>query len=212
MWGCSRRGLCCCGAPAWPELAPELYGEQAPFIGGLPGAFDYISAYLQERIKSGPFPGVPLRYDRHYYGPDAAAASPLAKRLTLRSVWRYNRTHYAANHEYNLAVLRELLRLAQEKGYQPVLYDQPLNTIVAGDWAGVLPKYRAEVQRIAADYGVPYLHIERTLALRDDDFADLYHLMPPARARWQTQMAREVAALLRSGAGPMASPSPSSSP
>jgi hypothetical protein len=184
-------------SPRLAELAPALYGERAPLIGGIPGAFDYISAYLQERVKSGPFPGVPLRYDRHYYGPDAEAASPLAKRATLPSVWRYNREHYAANHEYNLAVLRELLRLAQEKGFSPVLFDQPLNTIVAGDWAGVLPKYRAEAERIAAEYDVPYLHIERSLTLRDDDFADLYHLMPPARARWQTQMAVAVAALLR---------------
>ena len=194
------------------QLAPTLFGERAPFIGGLPGAFDFISAYVQERLKSGPFPGIPLRYDRHYYGRDAKAALPLAKRLTLRSVWDFNRRHYAANHEYNLTVLRELLRLAQEKGFQPVLYDQPLNTVVAGDWAGVLPKYRAEVRRIAADYGVPYMHVERKLALRDEDFADLYHLMPPARARWQARMAREVAALLRSGAGPSASPAPSASP
>ena len=194
------------------RLAPALFGERAPFIGGLPGAFDFISAYLRQRIKSGPFPGVPLRYDRHYYGRDATAATPLAKRLNLRSVWDFNRTRYAANHEYNLAVLRELLRLALEKGFQPVLYDQPLNTVVAGDWAGVLPKYRAQVRRIAADYGVPYLHVERKLALRDHDFADLYHLMPPARARWQTRMAREVAALLRSGAGRSPSPGPSAAP
>jgi hypothetical protein len=139
-------------------------------------------------------------------------STPLAKRLNLRSVWDFNRTNYAANHEYNLTVLRELLRLAQERGFQPVLYDQPLNTVVAGDWAGVLPKYRAEVRRIAADYGVPYLHVERTLALRDVDFADLYHLMPPARARWQARLAREVAALLRSGAVPSPSPAPSPAP
>ena len=85
------------------RLAPALFGERAPFIGGLPGAFDFISAYLRQRIKSGPFPGVPLRYDRHYYGRDATAATPLAKRLNLRSVWDFNRTRYAANHEYNLA-------------------------------------------------------------------------------------------------------------
>ena len=98
------------------RLAPALFGERAPFIGGLPGAFDFISAYLRQRIKSGPFPGVALRYDRHYYGRDATAATPLAKRLTLRSVWRFNRINYAANHEYNFTVLRRLLALAQGEG------------------------------------------------------------------------------------------------
>jgi len=188
-------------SPRLKALAPELYGVEAPWMGGLPGAFDFISGYLQQRVRTGPAPGAALRYDPHYYGPDATAASPLAKRLTLESVWRYNRTHYAANHEYNLEVLGELVGLARERGFEPVFFDQPLNTFAAGDWAGVLPEYRAEVERLAAELDVPYLHIERSLELRDDDFADLYHLMPPARARWQGQMAREVGELLRSAAG-----------
>ena len=57
------------------------------------------------------------------------------------------------------------------------------------------------MKRLAADYGLPYLRVDRTLALRDEDFADLYHLMPPARARWQEQMALEVRALLASPTG-----------
>jgi hypothetical protein len=180
------------------ELAPELYGTEAPWMGGLPGAFDFISGYVQQRVRTGPPPGVALRYDPHYYGPDATAASPLAKRLTLESVWRDNRTLYAANHEYNLEVLGELVRLARERGFEPVLFDQPLNTFAGGDWAGVLPEYRAAVESFAAELDVPYLHVERSLELRDADFADLYHLMPPARARWQEQMAREVGELLAS--------------
>ena len=78
-----------------------------------------------------------------------------------------------------------------------MFFEQPLNTHVAGDWAGVLPAYRAEVASIAAEYDVPYLRIDESLDLCDEDFVDLYHLMPPARARWQTQMAREVGELLR---------------
>jgi len=183
-------------SPRLEELGPELYGREAPWLGGLPGAFDFISGYLQQRVKSGPAPGVALEYDPHYYGPDAVAALPLAKRATLESVWEYNRTHYAANHEYNLTVLRELIGLARERGFTPVLFEQPLNTFAAGDWAGVLPKYRAEVGRIAAEYDVPYLRIDESIELRDADFGDLYHLMPEARRRWQLQMAREVGELL----------------
>jgi hypothetical protein len=189
-------------SPRLQELAPELYGVEASWMGGLPGAFDFISGYVQQRVRSGPAPGAALRYDPHYYGPEATAASPLAKRLTLESVWRYNREHYAANHGYNLEVLGELVRLARERGFEPVFFDQPLNTFAAGDWAGVLPQYRAAVEGLAAELDVPYLHIERSLDLRDDDFADLYHLMPPSRARWQEQMAREVGELLASPDAP----------
>jgi len=61
-------------------------------------------------VKSGPLPGRRQPYARHYYGRDSAAASPQAKRATLESVWRYNRTRYTANHAYNLRVLEELVR------------------------------------------------------------------------------------------------------
>lgn len=184
-------------SPRLQELAPQLYGEEASWTGGLPGACDFVSAYLQERIRSGPLPGMPVRYARHYFGRDSTAASQRAKRRGLDYVWRYNRTHYAANHEYNLTLLRELVRFARERGFDPVFFEQPLNTHVAGDWAGVLPAYRAEVASIAAEYDVPYIRVDRSVALRDEDFADLYHLMPPARARWQSRMARDVGELLR---------------
>ena len=184
-------------SPRLRELAPELYGHEASWTSGLPGAYDYISAYLQERVTSGALPGRQLHYLRHYFGPDATAVSAKGKRATLGSVWEYNREHYAANHAYNFAVLRELLTLAREKGFDVTFFEQPLNTSVAGDWAGVLPRYRAEVARVAAANDIPYLRIERSLRLTDDDFVDLYHLLSPARARWQRQLAREVAALFR---------------
>jgi hypothetical protein len=199
-------------SPRLARLAPALYGRQASWMGGLPGAFDYISSYLRQRVRSGPFPGVRLRYDRHYYGFGATAASRRAKRRGLPFVYRYNRTRYAANHEYNTAVLRALLELARERGLEPVFFDQPLNTSAAGDWAGLLPRFRAEARRLAAEYRVPYLHVERDLTLRDVDFADLYHLMPPARARWQEKMARDVGELLRAQTNEAGSPSPAASP
>lgn len=184
-------------SPRLRELAPGLYGRAASWTGGLPGAFDFISAYVRERVTSGPLPGRRLTYRRHYFGPGSTAFSARLKRATLGSVWEYNRTHYAANHEYNLRMLRELVDLARARGFEIAFFEQPLNTSVAGDWAGVVPKYRAAVGRIATAYHVPYLRVEQRLQLGDEDFVDLYHLLPEARARWQTQMAREVAGLLR---------------
>jgi len=85
------------------------------------------------------------------------------------------------------------------------LYDQPLNTSAAGpDWAGVVPAYRAACRRLARKYGVAYLHIERAVKLKDADFADLFHLLAPGRAKWQPEMARQLAAALRSPSGPPA--------
>jgi hypothetical protein len=184
-------------SPRLRELAPALYGREASWTGGLPGAFDFISAYVRERVSSGSVPGRRLHYLRHYFGPEASAASGRAKRATLESVWQYNRSRYADNHEYNMAVLRELVELARERGFDVAFFEQPLNTEVAGDWAGVLPRYRAEVERVAAAYDVPYLRIERGLRLGDEDCVDPYPLLSPARARWQARMARELAGILR---------------
>ncbi len=179
------------------ELAPQLYGRGPSWTAGLPGAFDYVSAYIRQRLAEGPLPGRRLSYLRHYYGPDAPPEDPHAKRASLESVYEYNRTRYAAYHEYNLSVLHELVRLARDKGFDVVFFEQPLNTWVAGDWDGVLPRYRAEVERIAQGEDVPYLRVERNLRLGDADFVDLYHLLSSSRGRWQKQMAYEVAGLLR---------------
>jgi hypothetical protein len=179
------------------ELAPGLYGREAPWTAGLPGAFDYVSAYVRQRLAEGPLPGRRTRYLRHYYGPEAPPEDPHAKRASLESVYEHNRTQYAANHEYNLVVLRELVELARDKGFDVAFFEQPLNTWVAGDWAGVLPRYRSEVGHIAQLEEVPYLRVDRNLRLGDADFVDLYHLLSASRARWEKQMAREVAGLLR---------------
>jgi hypothetical protein len=99
--------------------------------------------------------------------------------------------------DYNFAMLEEILKLAQERGYDVVLYDQPLNASAAGaDWAGVVPAYRKRARALAARYGVRYIDIERRVKLTDGDFADLFHLLAPARLKWQPVMARDLASTL----------------
>jgi hypothetical protein len=109
--------------------------------------------------------------------------------------------------DYNFGMLEETLKLARERGYDVVLYDQPLNASAAGpDWDGVVPAYRKRAEALAARYDVPYVHIEQHVVLKDDDFADLFHLLAPARLKWQPEMARELASTLSTpAAGPVAS-------
>lgn len=183
-------------SPRLDELAPELYGREATWAGGIPGVWDFVAGYVRERVSSGLLPGRRLKYLRHYYGRGAVAVSAGDLSSGLPSVFAYNSTHYAANHDYNVRVLRELVTLAQSRGFRVVFFDQPLNTSVAGDWAGVLPRYRAEVRRLSAEYGVPYLRLQPGLRLTGADFVDLYHLLPRARLRWQSRLAHALAHLL----------------
>ncbi len=195
-------------SPRLRELAPELYGREASWTGGLPGVWDFVSGYVRARVSSGPLPGRELRYLHHYYGRGAVPVSAAGKRATLTSVWEYNAAHYAANHAYNLRMLRELVGLARARGFRVVFFEQPLNTEIAGDWAGVLPRYRRAVARVAAECGVPFLRLQKDLRLGDEDFVDLYHLLPKSRVRWQARMAHEVARLLRPQSAFLAGVSP----
>jgi hypothetical protein len=68
----------------------------------------------------------------------------------------------------------------------------------------VVPAYRKRADELARRYDVPYVHIERNVDLTDQDFADLFHLLAPARLKWQPEMARQIAATLPEPTEPLA--------
>jgi len=194
-------------SPRLEALAQRFYGQSPAAFGVIPGFFDYLGSYVKARDgKAGrPALGASLAYAEHYYPPGAKGHLPLGKRRNVLYVLEEDVKLYRQYSAYNLAMLEEILKLARDRGFAVALYDQPLNTSAAGpDWAGVVPAYRAACRRLAREYGVAYLHIERAVALKDDDFADLFHLLAPGRAKWQPEMARQLAAALRSPAAPVA--------
>jgi len=185
-------------SPRLELLSSKLFGKHPPFGGALPGIFDYTGAYLRARAADGVFWGGRISYTPHYYPSGEKGALPLAKRLNVDAVLTRDGALYAQYGHYNFTVLRELIRLARERGYLVALYDQPLNSSAAGpDWAGVLPDYRSRAEALARRTGAVYLHVERGVHLEDADFADLYHLLSSGRAKWQPELARQVAGLVR---------------
>jgi hypothetical protein len=179
-------------SPRLEALGPELYGRGSPFWGLLPGMFDYAGAYIRERADA-PFWGVRIPYAHHYWQRGETGALPLAKRRNVLAVLARDQRLYAENADYNFRVLREILRLAQERGFAVVLWDQPLNGSAAGpDWAGVVPAYRERAQALADEAGVPYIHPGDAAGLTDADFADLYHLLHHGRLKWQPSFSRQV--------------------
>ena len=128
--------------------------------------------------------GTPIIYETHYYPWGAKGHLPLGKRRNVLYVLEKDVELYRKYADYNFAMLEEILKLADERGFDVVLYDQPLNASAAGpDWNGVVPAYRKRARELAARYDVPYVHIERGVKLSDDDFADLFHLLAPAPAQ-----------------------------
>ena len=201
-------------SPRLASLSQRLYGRDAPRTGAIPGMFDYIGSYLRERAAGPAAWGTRLRYETHYYPAGAKGHTQLGKRRNVLYVLEKDVRLYRRHADYNFAVLEEVLKLARERGYSVALYDQPLNASAAGpDWYGVVPAYRARARKLAARYQVPYLHIERGVQLTDHDFADLFHLLAPGRAKWQPEMARQLATVFRSPvSGPVAAGPPAARP
>lgn len=184
-------------SPRLSALGPSLYGRGSRFWGLLPGMFDYAGAYIRERANA-PFWGVRIPYAHHYWQKGEHGALPLAKRRNVLAVLARDQRLYAQNADYNFTVLREILRLAQERGFAVVLWDQPLNGSAAGpDWAGVVPAYRKRAEALAREAGVPYIHPGDIAGLEDADFADLFHLLDRGRLKWQPSFSQQVTDAIR---------------
>jgi hypothetical protein len=189
-------------SPRLAAVAPRYFGQTPAPTGAIPGLFDYIGSYVRERAAGKTPWGGRLRYETHYYPPGAKGHTQLGKRRNVLYVLEKDVKLYRKYADYNFAMLEEVLDLARDRGYSVVLYDQPLNASAAGpDWAGVVPAYRKRATQLAARYDVPYLHIERRVELNDLDFADLFHLFAHGRAKWQPEMARQLAGALNTQAG-----------
>jgi hypothetical protein len=184
-------------SPRLAALGPTFYGRHSRFWGLIPGMFDYAGAYMRARAADGPFWGVRIPYAHHYWKKGETGASPLAKRRNVLAVLARDQRLYEQNADYNFAMLREILRLAQERGFAVVLWDQPLNGFAAGpDWAGVVPAYRARAEALAREAGIPYIHPANGAHLVDADFADLFHLLDSGRLKWQPSFSQKLVAAI----------------
>jgi hypothetical protein len=192
-------------SPRLEAIAPRYFGKTAPATGALPGIFDYVGSYLRERAAGKALWGSRIIYETHYYPWGAKGHTQFGKRHNVLYVLEKDVRLYRKYADYNFAMLEEILKLADERGFDVVLYDQPLNASAAGpDWNGVVPAYRKRARALAERYGAAYVHIERGVKLRDDDFADLFHLLAPGRLKWQPEMARLLASALPAAHGSVA--------
>ena len=181
-------------SPRLEKIAPRYFGKKAPTTGAIPGIFDYVGSYLRERAAGDTPWGGRIIYETHYYPWGAKGHTQFGKRHNVLYVLEKDVRLYRKYADYNFAMLEEILRLAEERGFDVVLYDQPLNAFAAGaDWSGVVPAYRKRARALAEKYDVPYVNIGRDVELTDWDFADLFHLLAQGRLKWQPEMARRLA-------------------
>lgn len=182
-----------------PALASVLAGRTS--IGGrlpgiLPGILEFSVSYLKQRasltrrwLRSVP-------YAHHYYG-DGPVASLACKRAVSREELAYEEPRFRRYAAYNLDVLAEIVRLARERGFSVVFFEQPLGPKVSRPgWDSFLADYRARVSALAWRLRVPHVDVQSASGVRLRDFADLFHLVNSGRDKWTAPFARALAKVL----------------
>ena len=136
-------------------------------------------------------------YDSHRFH-DGQQLSVAAKRK-LAAAWLVDRYPvFKARYSGQIALLRQLIALCQQKGFCPVLVELPLNLPIIGhSWDGARNTYHAGARAVAAAYGIPYVDFIAHIGLVSHDFMDVSHLVEPGRAKYQARLSHEVVTRLK---------------
>ena len=184
-----------------PHLAAVLAGRTSlkqRLPGMLTGVFDFALTYLNQRVFTKSPDLGPITYAAHYFA-DGPVASLAAKESGQAIELARERPQYEANVAYNLAALAAAVRLGREKGYAVAFFEQPLGPEASTPaWDAYLAHYRADVARVGGALGVPDISVQPQARLRNDDFADLFHLVNSGRDKWTPLFARGLAGALPS--------------
>jgi len=109
----------------------------------------------------------------------------------------------ASNAAYNEELLRALVATARAKGLRVVLLETPRDIGLIGDrWDAVVAQERAICADLASETGVSYVDFVSQAGLETRDFADLFHLLPSGRAKWEPLLAEHLQPDLRTLEGP----------
>lgn len=175
----------------------ELGAPQRTWLGILPGIASYLASYLNEQrasLRRLRLPWTPYKLHRYTV---AGRQSIDRKEATVDRWLRVRAPAFRRHLDFNVALLDKTVAVARERGFEVVLLELPWNRDIIGDrytWAQ--QAYRAPCREIAAAHDAAYLDLNYAVALNNDDFYDLFHLVGDARRRWQSALAERLTAIL----------------
>jgi hypothetical protein len=165
----------------------------------LPGIFSALASYLQQKENAWLKGKHAKPYKVHAF--DSRDTLPDAEKRRLVDKWLSK--YYPAFkkvHEFDAAMLEGLIAQGQKRGLDVVIVELPWNReIIGGSFDEAMAAYQAPTRAIAEKYDVPYLDFNDELDIPSKDFLDLSHLRPAGRAVWQSELARQLAALYNDG-------------
>jgi hypothetical protein len=135
----------------------------------------------------------------HQYGVATTGVLPADKKRAMARQWLSTRYPvYKANFNRNAALLETLVKLCRTRGYKPVLLELPRNTQVIGSALDApTAKFRDTCRSLAAKYSIPWVSLVSRAKIPSRDFYDIWHLVEPGRAVWQTLLSARTTALLK---------------
>jgi hypothetical protein len=121
-----------------------------------------------------------------------------AKKRALVPAWLADRYPvFKRNYATSAGVLEKLVKVCEQRGMRPVLFELPRNTAIIGHQLDVpLARYRKTCQALAKKYGIPYVSFATQAKLPNSSFYDLWHLVEPGRSVWQPLLAAKTVDLL----------------
>jgi hypothetical protein len=147
--------------------------------------------------------------------PSSAKALSDARKRQMVVEWMQKRwPAFRRNYKYQLGVLESAVRRSLARGQHPVIIDLPRNMSIIGHQLDrPLHLYHAGCRAIARRNGIPYIQFQGKVNIGNRDFRDLWHLLPASRIKWQRQLSKTTATLMkRYRMRPAATPSPSADP
>jgi hypothetical protein len=176
----------------------RAYGKYEHTYTILPGIFSYLTSYVQQHGATLLGGHLPTRtYGQHRYNLRSNHTDAQKERM----VRRWNRRRYRAferNLGFHLAMLEQVLVRARARGLHAVLLELPENRDLIGDrFDYAVRQYQEPVRALAEHYDVPYLDFNDEVDIPNGSFHDLSHLVEPGRVVWQSELARELAAVYR---------------
>jgi hypothetical protein len=146
-----------------------------------------------------PAPVDPLPAFRQHRYDQQPILNDVAKRRLVRD-WLTDRYPiFEQRYSYNLDMLERLIRVCLSRGLHPVMLDLPRNTAIIGRALHEpIATYRADCQRLAGVYGVPWVSLVGAAHLASCDFRDLWHMVKPGREKWQRLLTDRTVTLLSS--------------
>jgi hypothetical protein len=153
------------------------------YIGVNVGAFCSPTTSVTVRLPE-PTATVPP-YLQHPYSRNDVLSDAEKARLARR--WMRDRYRYfRRNHLSCTRVLSRLIDVCHRRGYTPVLFELPRNTVALRHRLDEpVRRYRATCRALAKKKHIPFVSLVREAALPDSAFFDLWHLVEPGRVVWQ---------------------------